>query len=62
MQWLQRARVRRAQHLLETTDHGIERVAEQVGFGSVSAFRERFRAEVGASPTDWRRTYRADVG
>ncbi len=43
-QSLMRARVRRGQVLLETTSHPVERIAAMVGFGSASAFRERFRA------------------
>jgi transcriptional regulator GlxA family with amidase domain len=50
LQWLLRARVRRAQYLLENSDHTIERIAQQAGFGSPTAFRERFRRVVGTSP------------
>ncbi len=50
VQWLLRARVRRAQFLLETTDEGVERVAAQAGFGSPAAFRERFKRVVGVTP------------
>jgi transcriptional regulator GlxA family with amidase domain len=55
LQWLLRARIRRAQHLLEVTDHPVERIAAQAGFGSPTAFRERFKSIVGTSP----RAYRA---
>ncbi len=34
LQWLLRARVRRAQYLLENSDHTVERIAQQAGFGS----------------------------
>ncbi|MEV8548906.1 helix-turn-helix domain-containing protein [Streptomyces glaucescens] len=60
LQWLHRARVRRAQYLLETTAHPVERIAEQAGFGSPTAFRERFRRVVGTSPQGYRRAFRAD--
>ncbi|MVZ98977.1 helix-turn-helix domain-containing protein [Actinomadura sp. LD22] len=57
LQWLHRARVRRAQHLLETTDHPVERIAEQVGFGSPAAFRDRFKRTTGVSPHTYRRAF-----
>ena len=62
MDWLARARVRRAQALLETTNLGVEAVAAAVGFGSAAAFRERFRRLAGVSPTAWRETYGAGTG
>ncbi|WP_431956506.1 GlxA family transcriptional regulator [Nocardia lijiangensis] len=58
LQWLHRARVHRAQHLLETTDHTVERIGAQVGFGSPTAFRERFKRTAGVSPDTYRRTFR----
>ncbi|MFE2353938.1 GlxA family transcriptional regulator [Streptomyces parvulus] len=57
LQWLHRARVRQAQHLLETTQHSVERVAAQVGFGSPTAFRDRFKRTTGVSPHTYRRTF-----
>ncbi|CAL9340847.1 HTH-type transcriptional regulator CdhR [Streptomyces sp. enrichment culture] len=57
LQWLHRARVRQAQHLLETTRHPVERIAAQVGFGSPTAFRERFKRTTGVSPHAYRRTF-----
>lgn len=58
VQWLLRARVRRAQFLLETTDEGVERVAAQAGFGSPAAFRERFKRVVGVTPRSYRSSFR----
>ncbi|MFE2265245.1 GlxA family transcriptional regulator [Streptomyces griseosporeus] len=58
LQWLHRARVRRAQYLLETTTYPVERIAAQTGFGSPTAFRERFRRVVGTSPQGYRRAFR----
>ncbi|MDX2647960.1 GlxA family transcriptional regulator [Streptomyces sp. NPDC001902] len=58
LQWLHRARVRRAQYLLETTDHSVDRIAVQAGFGSPTAFRERFKRVVGTSPHAYRRAFR----
>jgi transcriptional regulator GlxA family with amidase domain len=57
LQWLHRARIRRAQHLLEVTTHPVDRIATQVGFGSPTAFRERFKRVVGTSPHAYRATF-----
>lgn len=57
LRWLLRARIRRAQYLLETTDHAVERIAHLVGFGSPTAFRERFKEIVAVSPQAYRHTF-----
>ena len=57
LQWLHRARIRQAQHLLESTEHSIERIATQVGFGSPTAFRDRFKQTTGVSPRSYRRAF-----
>lgn len=57
LQWLHRARIRQAQHLLETTEHSVERIGGQVGFGSPTAFRDRFKRTTGVSPQTYRRTF-----
>ncbi|MEU6705655.1 GlxA family transcriptional regulator [Streptomyces wuyuanensis] len=57
LQWLHSARIRQAQHLLETTDHSVERIAAQVGFGSPTAFRDRFKRTTGVSPHAYRRSF-----
>lgn len=59
LQWLLRSRVRRAQYLLENTDHAVERIARQAGFGSPTAFRERFRRVVGTTPQSYRTAFRS---
>lgn len=59
LQCLLSLRSRRAQELLESTDQSIDRIAEAVGIPAASAFRERFRREVGTSPGQYRRTFRA---
>ncbi|NBD13879.1 GlxA family transcriptional regulator [Corallococcus silvisoli] len=58
LQWLLRARVRRAQHLLETTGQSVEAVAEKVGFGSTTTFRDHFQRFVTTSPLAYRRAFR----
>ncbi|GAA3392972.1 GlxA family transcriptional regulator [Cryptosporangium minutisporangium] len=57
-QWLTRVRLRRAQHLLETTAHPVEWIAAQTGFTSPSTFRERFKRLVGVSPAAYRASFR----
>ncbi|HEV7649825.1 MAG TPA: helix-turn-helix domain-containing protein [Actinophytocola sp.] len=61
LQWLHRARIRQAQYLLEATTHSVERIAGQVGFGSPTAFRDRFRRVVGTSPNAYRATFQAST-
>jgi transcriptional regulator GlxA family with amidase domain len=56
-QWLARARIRRAQHLLETTRLPIERIAAEAGFGSASVLREHFASAIGISPTAYRKSF-----
>jgi len=57
LQWLHRTRVRQAQYLLEATSHPVDRIAAQVGFGSPTAFRDRFKRIVGTSPNSYRAAY-----
>ncbi|TVT23772.1 helix-turn-helix domain-containing protein [Amycolatopsis rhizosphaerae] len=57
LQWLLRARIRRAQYLLEATDHPVDRIATQVGFGSPTAFRDRFKRIVGTGPHAYRAAF-----
>jgi transcriptional regulator GlxA family with amidase domain len=58
LQWLHRTRIHQAQHLLETGDHSVERIAARVGFGSPTAFRDRFKRITGVSPQAYRRAFR----
>ncbi|MFD5745810.1 GlxA family transcriptional regulator [Streptomyces sp. NPDC127033] len=58
LQWLHRARIREAQYLLETTGHPVDRIASRVGFGSPTAFRDRFKRLVGTSPHAYRHAFR----
>jgi len=57
-QWVARARVRRAQQLLETTGHAVERVASLAGFRSATTLRVQFQQIVGTSPKAYRRVFR----
>jgi transcriptional regulator GlxA family with amidase domain len=56
-QWLNRARVYKAQYLLESTKHSIEYIASTVGFGSSTTLRDQFKDLVGVSPQAYRRTF-----
>jgi transcriptional regulator GlxA family with amidase domain len=57
--WLAKARVYRAQHLLEATTLSIESIAGEAGFRSASVLREHFKDLVGVSPSVWRRSFGA---
>jgi transcriptional regulator GlxA family with amidase domain len=57
LQWLNRTRVRQAQHLLEATSHSVDRIADQVGFGSPTTFRDHFRRVLGTSPHAYRAAF-----
>ncbi|MEU5163254.1 helix-turn-helix domain-containing protein [Streptomyces sp. NPDC020875] len=59
LQWLLRARVHRAQELLETTLMPVERIADEVGFGSPAAFRQHFARRAGVSPQAYRAAFGA---
>jgi len=61
LQWLHRARIRQAQYLLETTTHPVDRIAAQVGFGSPTAFRDRFKRLTGTNPHAYRRAFQAPL-
>ncbi|SES02545.1 MULTISPECIES: GlxA family transcriptional regulator [Halopseudomonas] len=59
--WLNAERVARAQQLLETTDLSIERITSAVGFGTPLALRQQFAAQLGTSPSSYRRTFNNQV-
>lgn len=60
LQWLLAQRVRRAQHLLESSDEPVERIAELAGFGSPANLRQHFTRSVGVAPMAYRRCFRVD--
>lgn len=57
-QWLNAQRVARAQQLLETSDMPIESLASEAGFGTPLSLRQQFAAQLGTSPSEYRRTFR----
>ncbi len=60
VQWIARARVRRAQQLLETTSLSIEQIATEAGFRSASVLREHFGGILGTTPVAYRRAFGSD--
>ncbi|MEV5510628.1 GlxA family transcriptional regulator [Streptomyces orinoci] len=58
LQWLLRARIQRAQQLLETTELSVEQIADRAGFGSTAALRQHFTRHTGTSPHSYRTTFR----
>ncbi len=60
--YLDRNRLDAARTLLATSDRDIASVAFASGFGSLSAFYDRFRARFGTSPASYRRDLRPAPG
>jgi transcriptional regulator GlxA family with amidase domain len=58
-EWLQRARLHRAQRLLESTDLPVEQVARTAGYDSSTTMRAQFTLHLRTSPRDYRRAFRA---
>jgi transcriptional regulator GlxA family with amidase domain len=54
LRFVQRLRVDRAVHLLETTGTSVEEVAGKVGYADAAAFRRVFRRDTGRSPREFR--------
>ena len=57
LSWLHEQRLRRAQELLEQTDHGIDLIAQQSGFATATTLRRHFRQRLGTTPDSYRRTF-----
>ncbi|MBB5918634.1 transcriptional regulator GlxA family with amidase domain [Nocardia transvalensis] len=60
LRWLLTQRILRARELLEATDLPVDMVAAGCGLGSAANLRAHFGREVGISPSEYRRTHRAD--
>jgi len=58
-QWLLHARLSRSQDLLENSQLSIERIAEEVGFGSVATMRHHFKNQLSTTPAAYRRGFAA---
>jgi transcriptional regulator GlxA family with amidase domain len=59
LEWINERRVAKACMLLEGTDLSVTEIAFATGFGSLGAFRRQFGRVVGATPRDYRQTFRA---
>lgn len=57
--YLQQARVGKAKVLLESTSLSVAQVTEQVGYADAATFGALFRRQVGQSPAEYRRRFRA---
>jgi len=55
--WVTRQRLQAAEELLEQTDHSVDWVAAEVGFGNPAALRHHFTRSRGVSPAQYRRTF-----
>ncbi|MFD9125399.1 GlxA family transcriptional regulator [Kitasatospora sp. NPDC059571] len=56
--YLHTARVRRARHLLESTDRTVAAIAADVGYGDPGAFGALFARHTGRGPRDYRTAFR----
>ena len=60
LRWMQQRRLHRAQELLETTHHTIDRVAQLAGFATAPALRREFHSTLRTTPDTYRRTWALD--
>ncbi|MCE0537969.1 helix-turn-helix domain-containing protein [Kineosporia rhizophila] len=58
--WLQIERLRRAQHLLESTTLSIDQVAGRSGFGTATSLRQAFARHLHTSPHAYREVFRLE--
>ena len=56
--YLQRARVRKAKRLLESTDWPLGKILGHIGYQDPGTFRRLFAYRVGISPADYRKRFR----
>lgn len=62
LEYLQSSRVRRARHLLETTDRTIAGIATAVGYRDAGTFAALFAKRTGRRPRDYRAAFRRRRG
>ncbi|MGV9266886.1 GlxA family transcriptional regulator [Kitasatospora sp. NPDC003701] len=58
LEYLQSSRVRRARHLLETTDRTVASISTAVGYTDSGTFAALFAKHTGRRPRDYRATFR----
>lgn len=56
-QWVTAERMEHAKRLLESSALSVERIATEVGLGSMQALRHHFQQQLGLSPRDYRATF-----
>jgi transcriptional regulator GlxA family with amidase domain len=61
LRWLTGQRVLLAQQLLEESGEGVDRIAEQAGFGNATALRHHFRIWRGTTPQAYRQAFRGSA-
>lgn len=54
---VRKLRIARARHLLERSDDPVSEICYEVGFANLSNFNRRFMAEVGTTPTQYRKDH-----
>lgn len=57
VQYLLRFRLEQSLKLLVSTELNVQEIARQVGFGTGSYFTERFREELGCTPSEYRKKH-----
>jgi len=57
MKWLTQERVYRSSQLLESTDYSIEKICQEVGFGSPDILRYHYREMYEVSPSQYRKSF-----
>ncbi len=55
--WVTTQRLQAAEELLELTDHPVEWIAAETGFGNAAALRHHFTRARGVPPQEYRRTF-----
>lgn len=55
--WVNHARVKYAQRLLETTTLSFEQISAKVGLGSTTNFRRHFHKQIGTSPREYKKAF-----
>ena len=55
--WLNRQRIIRAQNALESSDRGLETIAQETGFGTAAVMRHHFLKVLQTTPTSYRRAF-----